>query len=263
MENQHRNEIEIDLVELYYYLRKKLWIVAVVAMVCAVLGYGYTTFFMDTQYTARTRIYVLNRSDETRVSYSDFQISNVLLEDYVVLITGQNVTKEVVKEMNLNMTAAQLESMISVSAPSDTRVIQISVTDTDPQRAADIANCVREIASVQIKEIMDVDAVNLVYEADVPQYKSGPNVRRNAILAAALGFLVSVAVLIVVHLVDDTIRTEEDVEHYLGLSVMGVIPDSVEISAMGTKSTTGSGTSAKSTGSARKQPAEKSQAKKN
>lgn len=226
-------ENEIDLLDLFYFLKKRVPIIIASFLVFAIVGAAVTVFGMETRYTANTRIYVLNRSSETNVSYSDFQVSNQLLDDYVVLITGENVTKEVVAEMGLDMSYKALAGMISVTAPSDTRVIQISVTDTDAQRAADIANTVREIASVQIKEIMDVDAVNLVYEADVPQEKSGPSLKKNTAIAALVGLMASVVVLVVIYMMDDTIRTEEDVQKHLGLSVLGVIPVSKGMEAYG------------------------------
>lgn len=231
MENQV--EEEIDLVDLFYYLKKKIWLIVAAIVLCAAAGFSVSNFLMTPQYEASTRMYVLNRSSEGSVSYTDLQISNQFAKDYKVLITGQNVTKEVIGILGVDMTPEQLEKKIAVTAPDDTRVLQITVTDTDPQRAADIANCVREVASVQLQEIMDVDAAKVIYEADVPEEPSGPSVRKFTILGAALGFLAAVGILSAVHLLDDTIRTEEDVERYLGLGVLGVIPLSSEMGNTG------------------------------
>ncbi len=220
------NEVEIDLLELLHYLKKKLWIVIAVFVLSAAIGFVYSHFFITPMYTASTRAYVLNRSKENTVAVSDLQLSSQLLNDYKILITGQNVTKKVISDLGLNMTSSQLSEKINVTAPNDTRVLQISVTDKNPQRAADIANTVREVASQQIQQIMAVDAVNLIYEAEVPRDPSSPNVKRNTILAALVGLIVSVGVFTCIFLLDDTIRTEEDVERYLGLSTLGVIPAS-------------------------------------
>ncbi len=220
------NEIEIDLLELLRHLKKKFWVIVAACGVCALAALIASQLFMTPKYTASTRVYVLNRSNENTVVYSDLQLSSQLLNDYKVLITGQNVTREVIKELGLNMSANQLSGKIGVTAPDNTRVLQISVTDTEPQRAADIANAVREVAALQIKQIMDVDSVNIIYEADVPAQPSSPNVKRNVILGAVLGIFGSILILAVVYIRDDTIRTEEDVEQYLGLSTLGVIPNS-------------------------------------
>lgn len=229
---EHQNEeMEIDLLELFYYLKKRLWIIAIAFVVCAIIGYVFSAFFMAPEYTANTRMYVLNRSSETNVNYSDFQVSSYMLNDYKVLITGENVTKEVVKRLDLDIEYDALAERIVVESPNDTRVLQISITDTDAQRAANIANAVREIAALQIKDIMDVEAVKVVYEAHVPTEKSGPSVMKNTVIAAALGLIASIGVLAVIFIMDDTIHTEEDVEKYLGLSVLGVVPDSPEMNS--------------------------------
>ena len=122
------------------------------------------------------------------------------------------------------MSPETLADKISVSSPENTRIMQISVTDTNPLRAAEIANAVREESAIQIKEIMEVDSVKLVYAADVPTVPSSPNVARDTLLAAVIGVVLAVVVLSVIHLLDDTIRTEEDVENRLGLNVLGMIP---------------------------------------
>lgn len=227
MENQ--KEIEIDIVELLYYLRKRIGVILAVCLLCAAIGFVGAKFLIAPKYTASTRVYVLNRSNENMVVYSDYQISTQMLSDYKVLITGRNVTKEVVESLALDMNETQLAAKISVSAPEGTRFVQISVTDTDPERSAQIANMVRQVASVQIRNLMDVDAVNLVYEAVVPQEPSSPNVLKYTALAAILGTMMSVIVLVVIFVSDDTIRTEEDVHRYLKLSVMGTIPLSSEL----------------------------------
>lgn len=233
MENQ--NEMELDLLVLFYYLKKKVWMIALVCALCGALGLIVSQFLIPTKYTASTRMYVLNRTNETTVVYSDIQTSSYLLNDYKVLITGENVTKEVIKRLNLDMKPDTLEKNITVTAPDNTRVLQIDVEDTSAKMAADIANCVREVAAEQIQEIMDVDAVKLVFEADVPADPSSPNVLVNTIIAAALGMFVALFVFVIMFMVDDTIRTEEDVERYLGLGTLGVIPVSSELDAVGSR----------------------------
>ncbi len=231
MENQ-KQEIEIDLIDLLYYLKKKVWYIIAAFVLFAVAGACFTSFFMKDEYTAKTRMYVLSRSSDTAISSSDYNISNFMIKDYEVLIVGENVTREVINKLNLDMSVSELAGKISVSAIDNTRVLQIVVVDTQPERAAAIANCVREVSSAQIKEIMDVDAVNLVYTAQVPSQKSGPSVSRNTMIAAVLGFILSIAVLVIIYMTDDTIRTDEDVTRYLGLSTLGVIPISSELESL-------------------------------
>lgn len=226
---EKKDDIEINLIELFFYLKKRIVIIVAAVLAATAIGFVLTQFFIAPEYTASTRMYVLNRSDETNVVYSDFQTSTLMSSDYKALITGRNVTDEVISDLGLNMSSGQLAKLITVTSPDNTRIVQIDVIDTDPQRAADIANAVYETAAEQIQSIMDVDAVSLVYSAEVPESPSSPSLLRNTIIAAALGFIVAVGVLVVIYILDDTIRTEEDVERYLGLGTLGVIPISQEL----------------------------------
>lgn len=227
MENQ--NGVEFEMLELLRYLKRKIWNVLLSLTVCTILGFLISGYCMTPQYTATTQVYVLNRSSETAVVFADFSLSNYMINDYQVLVTGRNVTNEVIEKLKLNMTLEELADKIDVGAENNTRVLQISVTDSNPQRAADIANCVREVACAQINEIMDVDTISLLYAASVPEKASSPNVTKNTIVAGILGMLLSVAVYSVIFVLDDTIQTEEDVERYLGLGTMGAIPFSSEL----------------------------------
>ncbi len=236
MENRNE-EMELDLLELFHYLKKRIIVIVAACLVFAIIGFVGTKVFITPEYTTNTRMYVLNRSNENNVVTSDFQIASYVMSDYKALITGQNVTKEVISKLNLDITPDDLSEMIQVTSPDNTRVLQINITHTDPKKAANIANTVREVASTQIKDIMDVDAVKLVYEAEVPEVPSGPNTMRNTAIAAVLGLVLAVGIYTLIFLLDDTIRTEEDVTRYLGLGTLGVIPVSMEMGVMGANRT--------------------------
>lgn len=226
---ENKIELEVDVHSLLYYLKKKIAIILAVTAIFALVAFVISAFFIAPEYRASTRVYILNRSNEQNVVSSDFSISNYMIKDYAVLITGRNVTDKVVEKLGLEMSSGVLGSKISVSALDNTRVLQISVKDKDPQLAAQIANSVREEAAIQIKQIMDVDAVNLVYEAKIPTAPVSPNVREITLLWAAIGLLLAVGVFVVIFVTDDAIRTEEDAERYLGLATLGAIPVSNDL----------------------------------
>lgn len=227
---EHINdELQINLIEVFSYLKKKIWVIVLASVILGFAGFLYNALFTTPQYTASTRVYILNRQDEDTIYYADLQSSSQFINDYTVLITGQNVTKTVVNKLDLNESFAKLSSRITVTAPEETRILEISVAHEDPQLAADIANAVREEATKQIEKIMDGNAVNLIYEADLPMTPSSPGNAQIALIAAALGLVGATAVFVVIFIVDDTIRSEEDVEKYLSLSVLGVIPSSSEL----------------------------------
>lgn len=228
----NQNDVDINLVDLFFYLWKKAYVIALVAVLCATCGFLWTKLLIDPVYTASTRVYMLNRSDEKVVMYTDYQISSEMLSDYKVLITGRNVTKEVVSRLGLDMHYSDLARKIEVTSPEESRFVQINVTDTDPVQAAAMANMVREVASVQIEDLMEVEAVNLVFEAEIPERATAPNTMMNVLLATGAGVLLILAVLIVAFVVDDSMRSEEDVQRYMGLSVLGIIPNTEELSSL-------------------------------
>ena len=149
------------------------------------------------------------------------------------LIKSRTVTEGVIAQLKLDMTHEKLLKKLSVDTPTDTRVVSITVTDTDPYTAAEIANAVRDIASKHIQQVMDIKAVNVVETANIPDEPSSPSVPKNGVIGGLLGILLAAAVVIIVYLTNDTVKTPEDVEKYLGLSVLGTIPYS---SKMGKKS---------------------------
>lgn len=228
MENQNLNENEFDLLQLVRYLLKRWWIIVLAVAVFAAGGYFVSKTFTVPQYTTSCRIYVYQ--ENTEIDYNGIVVATQLANDCEVLITGINVSEAVVKELGLNMDPSNISSKLVVTSESNTRILTIEYTDTDPERAAMILNAVSDEASEQIKRIMNVSAVNEVYSAKVPTSPSNIATGRDTVLGAAIGALLAIGVLAVLFLIDDTIRSEDDVERYLGVSTLSAIPISEDLS---------------------------------
>lgn len=224
---EHRDEIEFDLLQMVHHLLKNAWIIILAAVVFAVGGYVGSKLLSTPEYTTSCRIYVYEEGKE--MSYNDLVIATQMTYDCEIIITGHNVTRAVVENLDLTMSPESLSKKLTVTSEKSTRILDLQYTDTDPERAAAILNEVCAVASVQIKEITNVDAVKTVYAADVPTSPSSAAASRAALLAGALGAVLAIAVFVVIFLMDDTIRTEDDVERYLGLSTLGAIPISEEL----------------------------------
>ncbi len=227
-----KQEIEIDLKEIFMYLYNHLYVLIVSALIGAMAFYLVSTLALDKEYVSSTRIYVLNQQDQQNVTYTDMQLGTQLTKDYARLVTSRTVTAQVIADLDLqnqyadmaHITPDGLASMIKVETLTDTRVIQISVTDSLPYRAQDIADAVRVAASERIYEVMQIEAVNVVDTASLPEGPSSPNTMKNAVIGGAIGFVLAAAIYILIFLLDDTIKTPDDVEKYLGLSVLASIP---------------------------------------
>ena len=221
---QNEEEIEIDMGELLRYLAGKAGYVILTALAFAVLALAVTTFCMTPLYTSTTKMYVLNRQTNEGVTSSDLQSSTYLTKDYMEMIRSRTVIEAVIADLNLNSTYEDVLGQIDVSAASDTRVIAISVTDKDPYEARDIANAVRNAAAAHIQSVMNTEAVTVVDEANIPTKKSSPSTIKNVAIAGGFGLFLALAVCVVLYLMNDKVTTAEDVERYLGLSVLASMP---------------------------------------
>lgn len=216
-------EEKIDLIELLYALLNRWYIILLTGFLCAMIGLLYTMFTVPETYQSKTSIYIYNQQSE-KISSADLQIGYVLTKDYEVLVKSRTVLEDVIQKLNLNLGYGQLRGMISVSVPNSTRIVEISVVTTDPYLSRDIADMVRIVASQNIAEVMGVDAVNVVEEANLPEGKSGPNLSRSTVLGGCFGVALACGLILLMYFVNDTIRTQDDVERYLELSTLGVIP---------------------------------------
>lgn len=226
MENHRENDaIEVDLLEIISVLFSRFWIIFGSGLLAAAIGFVISMFVLTPTYESTTKIYILNKSESTTVTYSDVQMGTQLTKDYAELINSRYVLEEVIRILALSeMEYQDLLDMVSVQTPTDTRIVSITVTDTDPQQARDIANCIREVAGEHIQNVMDIDAVNVVEEANMPTDKAGPSVPKWTLFGGVLGAFLVCVVILVHYLLDDTIKTSEDVEKYLGLSTLALIP---------------------------------------
>lgn len=221
---QNEEEIEIDMGELLRYLAGKAGYIILTALAFAVLALAVTTFCMTPLYTSTTKMYVLNRQTNEGVTSSDLQSSTYLTKDYMEMIRSRTVIEAVIADLNLNSTYEDVLGQIDVSAASDTRVIAISVTDKDPYEARDIANAVRNAAAAHIQSVMNTEAVTVVDEANIPTKKSSPSTIKNVAIAGGVSLFLALAVCVVLYLMNDKVTTAEDVERYLGLSVLASMP---------------------------------------
>ena len=221
---QNEEEIEIDMGELLRYLAGKAGYIILTALAFAVLALAVTTFCMTPLYTSTTKMYVLNRQTNEGVTSSDLQSSTYLTKDYMEMIRSRTVIEAVIADLNLDSTYEDVLGQIDVSAASDTRVIAISVTDKDPYEARDIANAVRNAAAAHIQSVMNTEAVTVVDEANIPTKKSSPSTIKNVAIAGGVGLFLALVVCVVLYLMNDKVTTAEDVERYLGLSVLASMP---------------------------------------
>lgn len=227
MNNQENQAVEIDVFATLKVLWKRKFSIILVALVFAIAAFGYSAFLAKKEYQSTSRIYVVSRQnqDNNALTNSDLQAGSYLVKDYREIILSQNVLSQAIEELKLDLTPAELSKKISVSVPTDTRILSITAKDGDPKEAARIANGLRNVAAEKIISVTKVSDVTTLDEAEVPQSPSSPNIRRNVLLGFVAGAGLIVVLLVVVEVLDDRVKRPEDVEELMGLPLLGVVPD--------------------------------------
>lgn len=224
MNSNDNASIEIDVL----YLLRKLWsrkfFIIFIALVVGTIALLGSVFLIKPKYTSTTRIYVVSRTADS-ITNQDLQAGSYLVKDYQEVITSNEVLSSVIDKEKLSLTPNELSSMISVTIPTDTRVISISVEDDNAQEATTIANTVREVAAEKIKTVTKVDDVTTLEAAEVPKEPSSPNIKRNTLIGVIAGGGLAVISIIILEVLDDRVRRPEDIEDVLGLPLLGIVPD--------------------------------------
>ena len=228
-DNVQNDEVEIDIGHILSILWEKILVIIATGIIVGLAGFLVSKFLITPKYESETKLYVLNRANDSATTLSDVQLSTQLTKDYQILVTSAPVMNQVIKELGLNMRASELASTISVDTPSDTRVLQITVTSDDPKRAKDIADKVAQVSSKKICDIMKIEQVNVIEEGSLSEEPAVDTVQKWTLIGLALGIVLSCAVIIIRSMLDDTVKTTEDVEKYFDLSTLAVIPISEEM----------------------------------
>lgn len=223
MENNTREEVEIDIIELLHVLKAK-WIPILLAAIIFASAAGFGTHFLMTpMYKSKAQLFILSKSTSL-TSLADIQIGTQLTQDYMILIKSRPVVNKVIENLELNLTYNQLVKTISVNNPASTRILEIYVEYDDPYLAKRIVDEVAAVSRQRIASIMDAEEPTLVDEGNLPETTSSPSLKRNVVIGFALGVIAAMGVIVVLYLLDDTIKDTEDVVKYLGLTTLGLIP---------------------------------------
>lgn len=219
----NNEEIEIDLKEIYYVLRAKLLIIILITILFALGAAVVSKFMIKPTYSSTSKLFVLGKSTYI-TSLADIQIGNSLTQDYMEMIQSRPVVDTVIDNLNLDATYETMVSKVDISNPQDTRMLYITVKDQDPKLAKELADEFAEVSRNRISEIMATTPPNIVEDGHLSKNPINSSVKKNVVIAALIGMLLSMGVIVVLHIIDDTIRTEADVEKYLGLNTLAMIP---------------------------------------
>lgn len=223
-------EEEIELRQYWEMLRKR-WIIVVALPLIAALTSGVVSFFiLKPVYQASTTLIVgkkaeVGQSAVQMLDNSVLQANLQLAKTYAAIAQSRTVEQNVIEDLDLDLTVAQLDNMIAINLVKTTEILDIQVKNTDPDLAAAIANSMANQFSESVIEIKKVDSVSIVDTAVTPTQPIKPNKQLNMLIAFVVGLMASVGLAFLLEYMDNTVKTSEDVEQLLGIPVLGVIPN--------------------------------------
>ena len=223
------NEETIELRELLEILLKRKLLIIIMTVLCTVAGGLYSMFLITPMYQSETTMMVNGAKNMTDIASSldigSINLSQKLVVTYGEIVKSRIVLEQTIDSLKLDMTYGQLLRKTTAQQVGGTEILKIAVQDEDPAQAAVIAN---KISDVFVKEVMRILKVNNVETIDkaIPIEKP-VNVKTalNTAIAMILGLMMGVFIAFVLEYMDNTIKTENDVQKYLDLPVLGLIPD--------------------------------------
>ncbi|MFQ8690138.1 MAG: YveK family protein [Blautia sp.] len=221
-------EVEIDLIDLLLYLKRKVWLILLGLLIGVLLSGLYTFKIVDPMYSASSLIYMRGAGNSI-TSIQDLQIGAELTNDYEVIFTSRPILQEVIDELKLDMSYKELQSRVELSNPTDTRILKVELKDKDPKKASEIVNTLVQVSMDSVKEI-DAKEPYLIEEAVEDNSPVSPSIPKNLALGALAGVALVGAILVIRYVANDRVCGEEDVTKALGIPVFCMIPENDSMS---------------------------------
>lgn len=233
MNEQEKNmngTVEIDIKRLAEAVWHKIWIVAIITVLCGVLAFVGTFYLITPQYQSSAMFYVNNNALSVGdMSYSidsgDITASKNLVDSYIVILKTRTSLNEVIDYTGVDYTYKQLSGMISAASVNSTEIFEVVVTSPDPAEAEQIANAIAYILPKRISSIIEGTSAKVVDTAVKAATPSSPNYTKNTLLGLVIGIVLSVGIIVLQEIFDTTIRTEEDIMLANPNPVLAAVPD--------------------------------------
>lgn len=223
LKNENNFEQQINLDNYFAELASKWYIVVLVTVIAIAFQFIRIHYFTTPTYNSTAKIYIMNKQSDS-VSTADISISTYLAKDYEELIKDNVILEEVSKEIGGVYSAKQIRNSLSIKNPESTRILEITVRTGNPENSKKIADCICRVSQEKIVELMGIDRVNIIREGDLNKTPSSPNLQMELLIAALIGLTVSAIIILLFCYSNNKIRSEQEINNSLGLSVLATIP---------------------------------------
>lgn len=217
----------MEIKQYFQIMLKRWWIIVLLPLTVSIASAYISFYVLKPVFEADTTLYIINKHYDPQIgpAYNELVVGQYLVKDYRELIKSRTVTGTVVEELKLEgMTPGILANKINVNSKNDTRIIEISIQDEDPEKAKEIADKVSEVFKSKVIDLMKVDNVSVVDAAQLPLKPVRPRPLTNIAISFFAGIMIAIGFIFVFEYFDDTIKTYEDIEKYLDLPIIGTIP---------------------------------------
>lgn len=215
-------EIEINLGELFQLLKKNIKMIIIFILACTALLGIVTVFLINKKYESTSRLFLKPDVTEGIADYSQINSNNLMVNNYVEMIKGNNIQGLAADELNMDI--KDLNSCLNVSNETNTQIISITAKTTDPALSKDIVDAVVKTFTKEAKEKLNVNNITVVDEAEIATDPVSPSLKRNLLIGALLGAFLSIGYLFIKFMLDTHIHNKEEVEKYLGIPCLGSVP---------------------------------------
>ena len=217
---------EMELRDLFEIVRKRLGLIVLITVVSLLISAVVSFFLLDEVYETSTTLMVgkIQNNQTNTIEYNDILANQKLVNTYSEIAKSDRVLDKVIEKLQLQLRPSNLRQKISVASVKETEIIRITVEDTDPGFATDLANAIAEVFMKEVVDIMKLDNVQVIDVAKVPEEPVKPKPLLNIVIAGVLGLMLGLGVVFLIEYLDNTIKVSEDIEKYLELPVLGVIP---------------------------------------
>ena len=225
MGKKFQNEETIDLLELFGMLWQHIFQILICTVIGAAVAFGVTKILMVPQYESSAMMIVNTRQDaNANVTSDQINSATKLVETYSIIVKSDTVLSRVIDDLGLNLNYGELKDKVTVKSVNSTQVMQISVQDADPAAAQIICQKITQVCPDLIKDAVEAGSVKLISAASTPAQPVSPNTLKNTAVGAMLGLVACAGVLVLRMLLNNKINNDADVQKYLDLPVLGVIP---------------------------------------
>lgn len=219
-------EEAISLQEILKIIRKRILLIISLVVISVGVSVGISFYLLSPLYQAQTQILVNQKSSLSDVyAWQSIDTDLRLINTYNVIITNTAILTPVIDKLNLDVTPEELAKQISVSNENDSKVVNISVLDSNPKHAVEISNTISEVFKEKVPELMRVDNISILSKAKLSEnpIPIKPNKILNIMIAVVIGLILGVSIAILLEILDTTIKNENDIEEHYGMPVIGVV----------------------------------------